>query len=282
MKLATGIVNDVINYGLIEDGFLLLPTDTFKQKFNDLKSVLVKGCISELEKDVRMSNLKCELSKLVYLPPVLIPEKIICVGLNYEKPYPVKGDSPPKSNDIILFGKETSSLVGHMQMLEIPSGKAAFSFDYEGEIAVVIGKGGRDIKPEDVSSHILGYTIFNDGSVREWQKHSIYAGKNFQNSGSWGPYISTKDEISDHSRLRLTTMLNDNRVQDTTSDQMIFSIEQQVSYASSLFELTPGDIIATGSPDGTGGSQTPRRHLVAGDTVKVSVSGIGDLINTVG
>ena len=282
MKLATGIVNGVINYGLIENGFFLLPTDTFKQKFNDLKSVLVKGCTSELEKDVRKSYLQCKLSKFTYLPPILIPEKIICVGLNYEKPYPVEGESPPKPGNIILFGKEISSVVGHMQTLEIPPGKAAFSFDYEGEIAVVIGKAGRDIKLEDVISHILGYTIFNDGSVREWQKHSIYAGKNFQNSGSWGPYILTKDKIPDHNRLRLTTLLNDTLVQDTTADQMIFSIEQQVAYASSLFELTPGDIIATGSPDGTGGSQNPRRHLVTGDTVRVSVSGVGDLINTVG
>jgi len=130
-------------------------------------------------------------------------------------------------------------------------------------------------------THVLGYSIFNDGSVRDWQKHSIYAGKNFSGSGSWGPWITTADEIKNPATMSLTTHLNGQQMQNTTADQMIYSIAAQISYASHLYELQPGDIIATGSPDGTGGSRTPKRYLQEGDLLEIAVSGIGLLQNNI-
>ena len=189
--------------------------------------------------------------------------------------------SPPKPENIILFGKDHSSLVAHYESLELPIGRPGLTFDYEGEVAVIIGKTGRNISISDAKNYIFGYSILNDGSVREWQKHSIYAGKNFQNSSSWGPYVVTKDEFKDVDSIQLSTYLNTVRVQDTTVNKMIFSIAEQISYISTLYTLLPGDVIATGSPDGTGGSRNPKRHLVSGDKLEVRVSGIGSLVNYV-
>ena len=221
------------------------------------------------------------LAHVSYLPPIPDPGKIICVGLNYRKPYPVDGVAPPNPSQIILFGKERDTLLGHQQKLETPAGPAAHSFDFEGEIAVIIGTGGRHITADDAMTHVLGYSIFNDGSVRDWQKHSIYAGKNFSGSGSWGPWITTADEIKNPATMSLTTHLNGQQMQNTTADQMIYSIAAQISYASHLYELQPGDIIATGSPDGTGGSRTPKRYLQEGDLLEIAVSGIGLLQNNI-
>jgi 2-keto-4-pentenoate hydratase/2-oxohepta-3-ene-1,7-dioic acid hydratase in catechol pathway len=135
---------------------------------------------------------------------------------------------------------------------------------------------------EDALNHVLGYSIFNDGSVREWQKHSIYAGKNFANSGSWGPWITTTESLPPVEEMALTVNLNGETVQSAFGREMIFNVAQQIAYASSLFSLHPGDVIATGSPDGTGGSRTPKRYLQKEDVLSISVSGVGTISNTIG
>ena len=185
------------------------------------------------------------------------PRKIVCVGMNYRKPYPVEN------------------------ALERPTGEAARSFDYEGEIAVVIGRIARRVTTDQAMSHVLGYSAFNDGSVRDWQKHSVYAGKNFARSGAWGPWITTADELPPPQDLELTVTLNDEVVQHAFGREMIFSVAEQLAYASNLFTLYPGDVIATGSPDGTGGSRSPKRFLIPGDKVKISVGANCTLINSV-
>ena len=281
MKLGTVLIGDQTKYGVFVGSIFHSANTTISEKFPTLQNLIAESSKGLELIDSFFNGPQFNISDIKYLPPIPNSNKLICVGLNYDKIYPVEGESPPKPQNIMLFGKEQSSIVGHNQDLGVPLGKAALSFDYEGEIAVIIGKKGQNITPSDAHEHIFGYSVFNDGSVREWQKHSIYAGKNFEKSSSWGPYIITKNEIKDHKKLRLTTFLNSKLVQDTTADKMIFSIEEQIAYASTLFTLLPGDLIATGSPDGTGGSQVPKRHLVSGDTLEVTVSGVATLVNNV-
>lgn len=281
MKLATIRHRDQTLYGQVSGDWFYPAEAALKTRYTTLKDLITDGALTQLAAQQTRQEDGINLAHVSYLPPIPDPGKIICVGLNYRKPYPVDGVAPPNPSQIILFGKERDTLLGHQQKLETPAGPAAHSFDFEGEIAVIIGTGGRHITADDAMTHVLGYSIFNDGSVRDWQKHSIYAGKNFSGSGSWGPWITTADEIKNPASMSLTTHLNGQQMQNTTADQMIYSIAAQISYASHLYELQPGDIIATGSPDGTGGSRTPKRYLQEGDLLEIAVSGIGLLQNNI-
>ena len=281
MKLATIRHRDQTLYGQVSGDWFYPAEAALKTRYTTLKDLITDGALTQLAAQQTRQEDGINLAHVSYLPPIPDPGKIICVGLNYRKPYPADGVAPPNPSQIILFGKERDTLLGHQQKLETPAGPAAHSFDFEGEIAVIIGTGGRHITADDAMTHVLGYSIFNDGSVRDWQKHSIYAGKNFSGSGSWGPWITTADEIKNPTTMSLTTHLNGQQMQNTTADQMIYSIAAQISYASHLYELQPGDIIATGSPDGTGGSRTPKRYLQEGDLLEIAVSGIGLLQNNI-
>jgi 2-keto-4-pentenoate hydratase/2-oxohepta-3-ene-1,7-dioic acid hydratase in catechol pathway len=281
MKLATIRHRDQTLYGQVSGDWFYPAEAALKTRYTTLKDLIIDGALTQLAAQQTRQEDGINLAHVSYLPPIPDPGKIICVGLNYRKPYPVDGVAPPNPSQIILFGKERDTLLGHQQKLETPAGPAAHSFDFEGEIAVIIGTGGRHITADDAMTHVLGYSIFNDGSVRDWQKHSIYAGKNFSGSGSWGPWITTADEIKNPATMSLTTHLNGQQMQNTTADQMIYSIAAQISYASHLYNLHPGDIIATGSPDGTGGSRTPKRYLQEGDRLQIAVSGIGSLQNDI-
>ena len=281
MKLATIRHRDQTLYGQVSGDWFYPAEAALKTRYTTLKDLITDGALTQLAAQQTRQEDGINLAHVSYLPPIPDPGKIICVGLNYRKLYPVDGVAPPNPSQIILFGKERDTLLGHQQKLETPAGPAAHSFDFEGEIAVIIGTGGRHITADDAMTHVMGYSIFNDGSVRDWQKHSIYAGKNFSGSGSWGPWITTADEIKNPATMSLTTHLNGQQMQNTTADQMIYSIAAQISYASHLYELQPGDIIATGSPDGTGGSRTPKRYLQEGDLLEIAVSGIGLLQNNI-
>ena len=192
------------------------------------------------------------------------------------------GIAPPDPGNIVIFSRHSDTLVGYGTELERPRGEAAETFDFEGEIVAVIGKPGRFISSEDALQHVIGYSIMNEGSVRGWMKHSVHAGKNFHASGSWGPWITTVDEIDDFSSLKLETHVNGKLMQSASAADMIFSLSELIAYISNLTPLNPGDIIATGSPDGTGGSRNPFVFLKPGDCVEVSVERIGTLKNYVG
>lgn len=250
------------------------------EQYPTLRALLDGGKFAAL-KDAAHLSAAIPSREIVFQPPIPNPRKIICVGMNYPKPYPVDGVAPPNPEHIILFGKEREALVGHGAPLETPRGAPADSFDYEGEIAVVIGKSARHVSAAQAMDHVLGYAPFNDGSVREWQKHSIYAGKNFSNSGSWGPWMTTADALPPVEDLHLTVSLNGQIMQSAHGREMIFPLREQIAYASSLFTLRPGDVIATGSPDGTGGSRTPKRYLKPDDVLAVSIHGVGTLSNAV-
>ena len=216
-----------------------------------------------------------------FLPPIPDPARIVCVGVNYPKRYPLDA-SIGRPENIILFAKLPGTILGHGAGLEIPAGEAAGTFDYEGEIAAIIGKAGRHIAPEDAHEHIAGYTAFNDGSVRAWQKHSVHAGKNFAGSGACGPWMTTADEIDAPEAMTVTTRLNGLAVQHESASEIYFAIKDVIVSVPHLTPIEPGDIIATGSPDGSGGSRVPPRFLSSGDLVEIEVSGVGTLANQVG
>jgi 2-keto-4-pentenoate hydratase/2-oxohepta-3-ene-1,7-dioic acid hydratase in catechol pathway len=267
-------------YGVFEGDRVAPASPTLMAQYPTLRDLLDAGQFACLSAPAILSApLPC--AEITYQAPIPNPRKIICVGMNYAKPYPVDGAAPPNPEHIILFGKERETLVAHGETLERPQGAPAESFDYEGEIALVIGKPARHVTVAQAMEHVLGYAPFNDGSVREWQRHSVYAGKNFAASGSWGPWITTADALPAVEDLRLSVTLNGQVVQSCFGREMIFSVAEQIAYASTLFTLHPGDVIATGSPDGTGGSRTPKRFLRHGDGLAITVDGVGTLSNTV-
>ena len=280
MKLTSFLLDGRESYGLVA-GDELHPVDPALQAdLPDLIAVIAAGRIADLNH--HCVETAVPLSQIALLPPITNPGKIICAGMNYRKVYPVEGMAPPDPGNVVTFARHAETLVGHDAALEMPPGEAAESFDFEGEIVAVIGKRGRFIAQGDALDHVIGYSIMNEGSVRGWMKHSVHAGKNFHASGSWGPWITTADEIDDPASLKLETRLNGDLMQSATASEMIFSLSELITYISNLLPLNPGDIIATGSPDGTGGSRKPPVFLKAGDCVDITVSGIGTLKNSVG
>jgi 2-keto-4-pentenoate hydratase/2-oxohepta-3-ene-1,7-dioic acid hydratase in catechol pathway len=204
--------------------------------------------------------------------------RMLCAGANYHKKYPLGGNVQAPAQPV-YFNKPPGTLVAHGENLVRPS--VSIQLDYEVELAVVIGKAGRHIEVGDALDHIGGYSVLNDGSVRNWQRHSVAAGKNFYRSGSLGPWITTADEIADPAGLEVICRVNGEERQRAGVSEMIFSVAEIIAYLSAVMPLEPGDVIATGSPEGTGGSHDPPRWLVAGDEVEFEVPGIGVLQNRV-
>ncbi|NKC32920.1 fumarylacetoacetate hydrolase family protein [Falsiroseomonas selenitidurans] len=217
------------------------------------------------------------LAAVTVLAP-LPQARLFCIGLNYPKPHPLGGEVKGPAN-ISYFIKHQAALVPHGAALRPPG--VSVQFDYECELAAVIGRGGHRIAEADALGHVGGYTILNDGSVRDWQAHSVTAGKNFWQSGSCGPYVTTAEEVADWRELRLQTRLNGRTVQDSKAGAMFFGVEAIIAYLSTITPLLPGDVIATGSPEGTGATQKPPRFLTSGDALSFEVSGLGILANTV-
>ena len=204
--------------------------------------------------------------------------RMLCAGANYHKKYPLGGNVQAPAQPV-YFNKPPGTLVAHGESLIRPT--VSDQFDYEVELAVVIGRTGRHIEAADALDYVGGYSILNDGSVRNWQRHSVAAGKNFYRSGSLGPWITTADEIADPAALEVICRVNGTERQRARASEMIFSIAEIISYLSRVMPLEPGDVIATGSPEGTGGSFEPPRWLVPGDEVEFEVPGIGILRNRV-
>ncbi len=221
------------------------------------------------------------LADIDYCRPVLFPEKTICVGVNYANRNMEYDDANiPKWPSI--FMRTPGSLVGHGQPIQRPP--ESDRFDYEGEIAIIIGKGGRRIPEDQVEAHIAGLTCVNEGTLRDWLRHgkfNVTQGKNFENSGSIGPWMVSADEFAGYDDLRVTTRVNGEVRQDDTTASLIFSFRYLVSYISTWTALKPGDVISTGTPIGAGANMDPPVFLVPGDVVEVEATGIGVLSNPV-
>jgi len=178
-----------------------------------------------------------------------------------------------------IFVKLPEALAAHGEPLLRP--RVSDNFDFEGELALVIGKAGRHIPAARAFDHVAGYTCFNDGSIRDFQKHSVTAGKNFHASGAMGPWLVTADEIADPGRLTLETRLNGQVVQHASTDSLIYSIPTIIAYVSAIMPLVPGDVIATGTPEGVGAGRTPPLWMQPGDEIEVEIAGIGTLRNPI-
>jgi 2-keto-4-pentenoate hydratase/2-oxohepta-3-ene-1,7-dioic acid hydratase in catechol pathway len=218
------------------------------------------------------------------LPVIPKPEKIVCAVRNYMDHHQevlAAGMQRELSEQPPIFLRVWRSQVAHGQPIVCP--KVSDSLDWEGELAVIIGKGGRNIPEADAFEHVAGYACYNDGSIREWQFHAkqIASGKNFESTGGFGPWMVTADEIAPGRELKLVTRLNGEVVQSSHTGDMIFSIPKLIAYASTIFTLVPGDVIATGTPAGVGWSRKPPRFMKPGDRCEVEIEGIGTLVNPI-
>ena len=272
-KPSYGAVND---QGIVDLGKRLTkyPTllDVFRARAVGEARAAAAGAADYQLKDVQM------------LPPIPAPEKIICVGINYpDRGAEYKGSTVQAPNKYPnLFQRFPGSLVGDGQPIVRP--KVSEQFDYEGEIVIVIGKEGRHIPQDKALSHIGGLTLGNEGSVRDWLRHgtlNVTQGKNFDNSGSLGPWIVPADDLDPGKPLRVTTKVNGALRQDDTTDRLTWGFAWLINYISTFATLKPGDLIWTGTPTGAGGHQKPPAWLKPGDVVEVAVPEIGVLRNTV-
>lgn len=272
MKLASYRLDGEDTYGaVVGDGVVTL--GGAKSRYRTLRDALAAGALGELKAAIVGKTPDHKLTQVTYLPVIPNPEKVLCVGINYRDHAAETGRDTMSNPQIFL--RLVNTLVGHEGEMIRP--KVSTNFDFEGELTAIIGKGGRHIKESDALDHVAGYTCFVDGSVRDWQKHSVTSGKNFIGTGPLGPWMVTADEIPDPTRLTLMTRLNGEEMQRSGTDMLIYSVARIISYVSDFTPLEPGDVIATGTPAGVGHRRTPPVWMKAGDVLEVEITSIGTL-----
>jgi 2-keto-4-pentenoate hydratase/2-oxohepta-3-ene-1,7-dioic acid hydratase in catechol pathway len=280
MKVVTFERNGARSYGLLEADRIVDVGSRLAARYGDLRSVLAADALRELQNARKGDAPIFRLDDVKLLPVIPNPEKIFCVGLNYVSHR--TETKRPETKYPSIFTRFADTQVGHEAPVLRPSFSTAF--DYEGELAVVIGRGGRHIPEAAVAAHIAGYSCYNDVSVRDWQRHTAQwtPGKNFPGTGAFGPALVTADEFSDLGALTLTTRLNGKVMQQAPISDLIFPVPVIVSYLSRFTPLYPGDVIATGTPGGVGDRREPPVYMKDGDVVEVEIDRIGILRNVVG
>jgi 2-keto-4-pentenoate hydratase/2-oxohepta-3-ene-1,7-dioic acid hydratase in catechol pathway len=273
MKLASYVANGQPAFGLVVGDGLVTMNERLGGKYATLRDALADYALEEMRDAALGATPDQKLADVKLLPPIPNPEKILCVGINYKSHAAEHGQEAPKLPNI--FTRFVNTLVAPGGDMVRP--KVSTNLDFEGELAVVIGRAGRHIVPERALEHVAGYTCFCDGSVRDFTKYSLVASKNFIGTGPLGPWIVTADEIPDPTRLTLTTRLNGVQMQHSGTDMLIHSIPAIIAFCSVFTPLVPGDIIATGTPDGIGGKRNPPVWMKAGDVLEIEISGIGTL-----
>lgn len=248
----------------------------------DLRAAIRDNQLSNLAAEAASANIDFDLDDVELLPTIPNPEKIICIGVNYANRNAEykDGSAPPEYPSVFMRTRE--SLVGHGQLILDPP--ESDQLDYEGEIVIVIGKEGRRIPENKAHEYIAGLTIMNEGSLRDFLRHAkfnVTQGKNFAKSGGLGPWMVTPDELDPMSELQIITRVNGEERQNDVTANLIFSFRYLISYLSTFYHLKPGDIIATGTPNGAGARFDPPRYLKDGDVVEVEVPGIGVLSNKI-
>ncbi|WER50348.1 fumarylacetoacetate hydrolase family protein [Cupriavidus sp. WKF15] len=262
----------VLNQGVIDLGARL--------GLADLGAALRRDGVDALKDAAVKSDADFALQDIdAYRPVVADPDKILCAGLNYDEH--VQETKKQRTDRPTIFMRVAASQVGHQQPILLPP--ESDRLDYEGEIAIVIGTGGRRISEDRAFQHIAGFACYNDGSIRDWQLHTSQwgPGKNFEATGAFGPTLVTSDEIGENEVLTLETRLNGNVMQRATTDMLIFSIPTLIAYCSSFVTLAPGDVIVTGTPGGVGAKRNPPVFMKDGDVVEIEVSKLGVLSNPI-
>jgi 2-keto-4-pentenoate hydratase/2-oxohepta-3-ene-1,7-dioic acid hydratase in catechol pathway len=278
MKLATFSTAKGASYGAVVDQGIVDLGKRLGNRYPDLLSLVAANAFGEAAK---LLNEKPDFktSEVTWLPVIPNPGKIVCVGLNYQDHVVETGRDNTEQPAIFLRLPE--SQVGHLQPIVRP--KESTHMDFEAEIAVIVGKPGRRITQKDSWSHIAGYSCYNDGSVRDWQRHTVQwtAGKNFARTGGFGPWMVTADEIPPGTKMALSCRLNGERMQHATTEQMIFKIPKIIEYVSTWTTLQPGDVLVTGTPGGVGARRTPPIWMKPGDKVEIEIDKVGILENSI-
>ncbi len=279
MKLVSFMNQGVASYGAVHGDRVLDLKPLLGAQAPDLKALITQKMLGEAQAALQQHTPTLLLSDLTLLPVIPNPNKVVCVGLNYAEHVRETGRELTESP--ALFLRLSESLVAHGQDIVRPP--ESFRLDYEGEIAIVIGEGGRRIAEADAWKHIVGYSCFNDGSVRDWQVSTTQwtAGKNFYRTGGFGPWMVTADEIQPNQKMTLVTRLNGVEMQRATTDMMIHSIPRQIAYISTFIPLEPGDVIVTGTPGGVGNKRNPQVFMKPGAVAAIEVDAVGILRNTI-
>jgi 2-keto-4-pentenoate hydratase/2-oxohepta-3-ene-1,7-dioic acid hydratase in catechol pathway len=267
------------SYGLVVDDGIVDLHRRLGNRTPDLRALLADPDGLKVAWDLSGEDPDHGLAEVRFLPVIPEPAKIICVGLNYED-HRLEAGLPVTSTPA-LFLRTPDSQTGHLTPILRPRESA--TLDYEAELAVIIGRAGRRIDRDHALEHVAGYACYNDGSVREYQRHTqqYTAGKIFPGTGAFGPWMVTSDEIPNPSTLTVTCRLNGEVVQNAGTEQMLFSVPQLIEYISTVTPLAPGDVIVTGTPAGVGSRRDPQLWLQPGDEVEVEVDRIGVLVNSI-
>ena len=278
MRLASYLLDDRPKFGLIVDDGAVDLGERLGGRFADLKALLAHDALEEARAYLGASPDR-PLSGLRWLPPIPNPGKIICIGVNYHEHRLETGRA--EAIHPTVFTRFSDTQVGHQQPLILP--RASNRLDFEGELAVVIGRGGRRIPADDAVARVAGFSVYQDASVRDFQYRTsqFIPGKNFPATGGFGPWLVTPDEIGPLGPQRLTTQLNGETMQDARLSDMIFDVPALIASISEWTTLAAGDVIITGTPGGVGSKRTPPVWLKAGDVVEVKIEGVGLLRNPV-
>jgi 2-keto-4-pentenoate hydratase/2-oxohepta-3-ene-1,7-dioic acid hydratase in catechol pathway len=260
---------------LVKDGIVPLA----EASGADLRELLALFTAGQMPDVASPEETPIPLNNIRFLPPISNPDKIICVGLNYHEHLEETGR--PAAGYPTIFTRFADTQIGHLESIPVPP--ESTQVDYEGELAVIIGKRADHVKEAEALTYVAGYACYNDVSIRDWQKHGSQwtPGKNFRGTGPFGPWIVTADEIADAGNLRIQTRLNGVTVQSASTRQLIFSIPTLIAYISRFTPLDTGDVICTGTPGGVGFTRKPPLFMKPGDLVDVEIEKIGTLSNPV-
>jgi 2-keto-4-pentenoate hydratase/2-oxohepta-3-ene-1,7-dioic acid hydratase in catechol pathway len=266
-------------FGIVQGDGVIDLVKAMGGRYPSLRALLAAQALAEVRGAIAGRSPDVALSEIRFLPVITDPGKIWCCGLNYVEH--VRETQREVTEQPTFFMRVADSQVGHNQPMMRPA--ESVQLDFEAEIAVIIGKPGRRIAEQDVGAHIAGYACYNDGSVRDWQRHTSQwiPGKNFWRTGGFGPWMVTADEIPFGTEMTLTAHLNGQEMQRATTSMMIHSIARQIAYVSKVAPLQAGDVIVTGTPGGVGARRTPPIWMKAGDVIEIGIDKVGVLRNTI-
>ena len=278
MKITTYSVNGTESFGVVTDDGII-DAKPLAGGPQTLREAIAAGALVKIAAAAAVKSPDHSLADIEFLPVIPDPDKIIAIGLNYRSHVLEGGRDLPEYP--MIFTRFANSQVGHGQAMVKP--KASDIFDFEGEMAVIIGKTCRHVSEADALSVVAGYSCYNDGSIRDYQRHTSQfgPGKNFYKSGAFGPWMVTADEIPDPASLTLITRLNGEEMQRATTDDLLFNIPQLIHYLTTVTELVPGDVIVSGTTGGVGFYRDPQVFMKEGDTIEIDLDKIGVLSNPI-